>query len=229
MTTPLSPSKHEKALGMLKGNGNYGEQKIEILAELTKIREICCEPGLVYEDYRGASAKREAVRGLISSAIDGGHRLLLFSQFTSMLAILEKDLDKAGIECYKITGETEKEKRLELVNAFNNGDTPVFLISLKAGGTWLNLTGADIVIHYDPWWNTAAQDQATDRAHRIGQTKRVTVYRMIGQDTIEEKILKLQERKKNLADEIVTTKNISLSSLSKGASFDITERGMSST
>ena len=104
---------------------------------------------------------------LISSAIDGGHRLLLFSQFTSMLAILEKDLDKAGIECYKITGETEKEKRLELVNAFNKGNTPVFLISLKAVGTWLSLTGADIVIHYAPWWNTAAQDQATDCAHRI--------------------------------------------------------------
>ena len=135
--------------------------------------------------------------------------MLLFSQFTSMLAILEKDLDKAGIECYKITGEAEKEKRLELVNAFNNGDTPVFLISLKAGGTGLNLTGADIVIHYAPWWNTAAQDQETDRAHRIGQTKRVTVYRMIAQDTIEEKILKLQERKKNLADEIVTTEDIS--------------------
>ena len=132
-----------------------------------------------------------------------------------MLAILEKDLDKAGIEYYKITGETEKEKRLELVNVFNKGDTPVFLISLKAGGTGLNLTGTDIVIHYDPWWNTAAQDQATDRAHRIGQTKRVTVYRMIAQDTIEEKIPKLQERKKNLADEIVTTENISLSSLSK--------------
>ena len=132
-----------------------------------------------------------------------------------MLAILEKDLDKAGIEYYKITGETEKEKRLELVNVFNKGDTPVFLISLKAGGTGLNLTGTDIVIHYDLWWNTAAQDQATDRAHRIGQTKRVTVYRMIAQDTIEEKIPKLQERKKNLADEIVTTENISLSSLSK--------------
>ena len=175
MTTPLSPSKHEKALGMLKGNGNYGEQKIEILAELTKIREICCDPGLVYKDYRGASAKREAVMELISSAIDGGHRMLLFSQFTSMLAILEKDLDKAGIEYYKITGETEKEKRLELVNAFNKGDTPVFLISLKAGGTGLNLTGADIGIHYAPWWNTAAQDQATQTAFTASDRQNVSL------------------------------------------------------
>ncbi len=110
---------------------------------------------------------------------------------------------------------TGKAKRLELVDAFNSDDTPLFLISLKGGGTGLNLTAADIVIHYDPWWNTVVQNQATDRAHRIGQTKRVTVYKMIAQNTIEEKIIKLQETKKNLADEIVSGESVSLSSLSK--------------
>ncbi len=204
-----------KAKGMLKGSENYNEKKIEILAELMKIREICCDPSLVFADYKGESAKREAVMDLITSAIDGGHRILLFSQFTSMLELLEKDLEERGIEYYKITGETGKAKRLELVDAFNSGFVPIFLISLKAGGTGLNLTAADIVIHYDPWWNTAVQNQATDRAHRIGQTKRVTVYRMIAENTIEEKIMKLQETKKNLADEIVSSDNISLSTLSK--------------
>ncbi len=204
-----------RAKGMLKKSRNYNEQKIEILAELMKIRQICCDPSLVFEDYKGSSSKREAVMDLVESAIDGGHRILLFSQFTSMLELLEKDFSEKKIEYYKITGSTEKAKRLELVDSFNRGTTPLFLISLKAGGTGLNLTGADIVIHYDPWWNTAAQDQATDRAHRIGQTKRVTVYRMIAGNTIEEKIMLLQETKKHLADEIVSTENLSLSSLSK--------------
>ena len=200
---------------MLKGSENYNERKIEILAELMRIREICCDPSLVFADYKGESAKREAVMDLIQSAIDGGHKILLFSQFTSMLELLEKDLKEQNISYYKITGDTGKAKRLELVDTFNSDDTPLFLISLKAGGTGLNLTAADIVIHYDPWWNTAVQNQATDRAHRIGQTKRVTVYKMICQNTIEEKIIELQETKKNLADEIVSADNISLSSLSK--------------
>ena len=204
-----------KAKGMLKGSENYNERKIEILAELMRIREICCDPSLVFADYKGESAKREAVMDLIQSAIDGGHKILLFSQFTSMLELLEKDLKEQNISYYKITGDTGKAKRLELVDTFNSDDTPLFLISLKAGGTGLNLTAADIVIHYDPWWNTAVQNQATDRAHRIGQTKRVTVYKMICQNTIEEKIIELQETKKNLADEIVSADNISLSSLSK--------------
>ncbi len=204
-----------KAKGMLKKSRNYDKEKIQILAELMKIRQICCDPSLVFKGYTGTSSKREAVMDLILSAIDGGHRILLFSQFTSMLELLEKDLDAKGISYYKITGETTKTKRMELVEAFNNDTTSLFLISLKAGGTGLNLTGADIVIHYDPWWNTAAQDQATDRAHRIGQTKTVTVFRMIAENTIEEKIMKLQETKKNLADKIVSSDNLSLSSLSK--------------
>lgn len=200
---------------------DFDKSKIEILAELTKIRQICCDPGLLFEDYDGESAKREACLELLENVADGGHKTLLFSQFTSMLALLEDDLKKMGLDYYKITGETPKEERLKLVKAFNADETPVFLISLKAGGTGLNLTGADIVIHYDPWWNTAAQDQATDRAHRIGQTKKVTVYRIIAKDTIEEKILKLQETKKELADSVLSGETRSLGSMTKEELLEI--------
>jgi SNF2 family DNA or RNA helicase len=201
-------------IGKSTGRAKAGEEKIKILAELMRLREICCDPSLILEDYAGGSAKRQACMDLIESAIEGGHRMLLFSQFTSMLELLEKDLKERNIEYYKITGQTPKDQRLRLVHKFNEGDVPVFLISLKAGGTGLNLTGADVVIHYDPWWNLAVQNQATDRAHRIGQTKKVTVYRMIAKDTIEEKILALQEAKKDLADEILSGEGKSLMSLS---------------
>ena len=193
---------------------SMGEDKIKILAELTKIRQICCDPVLLFDDYTGGSTKREACMELITNAMSAGHRMLVFSQFVSMLELLEEDLKAAGIEYYKIVGATPKEKRLKLVHSFNDNDVPVFLISLKAGGTGLNLTGADMVIHYDPWWNLAAQNQATDRAHRIGQKKKVTVYRMIVKDSIEEKILKLQEDKKDLADAILSGESKSLASLS---------------
>ena len=150
---------------------------------------------------------------LIQAAMEEGHRMLVFSQFTSMLALLEEDLKAAGIPYYKIIGETPKEKRMEMVKAFNHNDIPVFLISLKAGGTGLNLTGADVVIHYDPWWNIAAQNQATDRAHRIGQTKKVTVYRLIMKDTIEEKIMNLQNVKQDLANAIIEGDHTSLTQM----------------
>ena len=152
---------------------------------------------------------------LMESAISGGHKILLFSQFTSMLAIIEEELKKKDISFYKITGETSKQDRLSMVKQFNEDDTPIFLISLKAVGVGLNLTGADVVIHYDPWWNVAVQNQATDRAHRIGQTKKVTVYKMIAKGTIEEKIMKLQETKKDLADNIINGENVGIGSMSK--------------
>ena len=191
--------------GMLESSdqSEVNKNKIRILAELTRIRQICCDPSLIFEDYRGESAKRVACLDLVKSAIEGEHKILLFSQFTSMLELLERDLAAEGISYYKIIGSTPKQERVELVQAFNGDDTPVFLISLKAGGTGLNLTGADVVIHYDPWWNVAAQNQATDRAHRIGQTKIVSVYRLIAKNSVEEKILELQETKQNLADEIL--------------------------
>ncbi|MCD7956224.1 MAG: SNF2 family helicase [Lachnospiraceae bacterium] len=200
---------------ILDGTMGTGTGKVKVLAELTKIREICCDPSLLFENYHEESAKREAAIGLIRQAIDGGHRMLLFSQFTSMLALLEEDLKAEGIPYYILTGSTSKEKRIRMVHQFNEGDVPVFLISLKAGGNGLNLTGADIVIHYDPWWNMAAQNQATDRAHRIGQTKQVTVYRLILKGTIEERILRLQEEKKDLADQVLSGEGTSLAGLSQ--------------
>lgn len=193
----------------------FSTSKIAILAELMKVRQICCDPSLLLENYKGGSAKKDTCLQLIEESIDGGHKLLVFSQFTSMLEILEEELNKKEIAYYKITGATDKKERLELCNKFNKDDVKVFLISLKAGGTGLNLIGADIVIHYDPWWNEAVISQATDRTHRIGQTNTVTVYKLIAKDTLEEKILKLQEDKQNLADEILSGANTSLSSMSK--------------
>lgn len=194
---------------------DFNKNKLKILAELTRIRQICCDPHLCFENYNGQSAKLESCLELIDSAIEADHKILLFSQFTSMLKIIEERLLEKGIRFYKITGATSKKDRIGMVKQFNDDDTPVFLISLKAGGVGLNLTGADMVIHYDPWWNVAVQNQATDRAHRIGQTKKVTVYKMIAKGTIEEKIVKLQETKKDLADSIISGENIGISNLSK--------------
>ena len=202
---------------LIQGVNGEGFQsiKLKIFSYLTQIRQICCDPGLLLSDYDGTSAKRDACMEIVQRAIEGEHRVLIFSQFTTMLEKLEQDLTEAGIAYFKITGETSKKKRMELVESFNGGDTPVFLISLKAGGTGLNLTGADVVVHYDPWWNVAAQNQATDRAHRIGQNRAVTVYKLIAKDTIEEKIQKMQEKKQSLADSVLTGEYVNLASLSK--------------
>lgn len=194
-------------LGQLSED-EFKRDKLAILAQLTKIRQLCCDPNLLYADYQGESAKTLACLSLIESAIDGGHRILLFSQFTSMLEVLEKHLTERKIAYYKITGQTSKAKRVQLVDEFNHGEVPVFLISLKAGGTGLNLTGADMVIHYDPWWNAAAQNQATDRAHRIGQTNKVMVYKLIVKDSLEEKIMDMQAKKAKLADDILSGKGL---------------------
>ena len=140
---------------------------------------------------------------LIHNALDGGHKILLFSQFTSMLEKLQEGLSREGIPYLSLTGATSKELRPGLVEAFQQGEAPVFCISLKAGGTGLNLTAADIVIHYDPWWNVAVQNQATDRAHRIGQKNLVTVYKLVAKGTVEESILKLQEKKSALAEQLL--------------------------
>ena len=214
---------HMKEKLASQDEGEFNKNKLWILAELTKLRQICCSPSLCFENYRGESAKADACMQLIQSAIDGGHRMLLFSQFTSMLAILQDKLEKEGIEYFIITGETSKPKRQELVKKFNARKTPVFLISLKAGGVGLNLTGADVVIHYDPWWNLAVQNQATDRAHRIGQTKKVTVYKLIARNTIEEKIQKLQETKRDLAEQIIGGEMGQLGSMSREDLLELLE------
>ncbi len=186
-----------------QSDASFSTGKLQVLAALTRLRQICCDPRLVFEDYDGSSAKMDAIMDLVEQAVDAQQKMLVFSQFTSYLDLIAAELDRRGFGYLTITGATPKRRRVELVDQFNADDTPVFLISLKAGGTGLNLTGASIVLHADPWWNAAAQNQATDRAHRIGQTQDVTVYKVIAKDTLEEKILDLQETKSQLADAVV--------------------------
>ena len=186
-----------------KSEAEFKSDKMQILAELTKLRQLCCDPGLLYENYKGESAKLEMCMELIENAVNSGHKVLLFSQFTTMLDRLAEQLKKLDIGYYMLTGSVNKEKRMQMVESFNKDEIPVFCISLKAGGTGLNLTAADIVIHYDPWWNVAVQNQATDRAHRIGQKNIVTVYKLVSQGTIEEKMIDIQEKKKKLAEQVL--------------------------
>ena len=194
---------------------SFRRNRAMILSNLTRLREICCAPSLVYDNFTAVNSKMEALMELIHSCLDGGHRILLFSQFARMLDLIEKRLEQEEIPCFTLTGQTGKRERQQLVERFGEGEVPIFLISLKAGGTGLNLTQADTVIHYDPWWNVAAQNQATDRAYRIGQTREVNVYRLIAAGTIEENILKLQEAKQNLVDQVLSGNQISLAELTK--------------
>lgn len=198
--------------------------RIAILAMLTKLRQICCDARLVYDNIKEPSTKINATISLIKTLTENNKKILLFSAFTSLLDLVSNQLDKEQISYYMLTGSTNKEERRKLVNNFNEDDTRVFLISLKAGGTGLNLTSAEAVIHIDPWWNLSAQNQATDRAHRIGQNANVQVYRMIMKDSIEEKILKMQERKANLADSFVEGNDSSLSKMSKEEILDLFKR-----
>ncbi|MEG1946204.1 MAG: SNF2 helicase associated domain-containing protein [Lachnospiraceae bacterium] len=209
---------HVKRMQMLldeKSDEEFKGSKIQILAELTKLRQLCCDPSLLFQDYKASSAKSDLCIEMIKNAVEGGHKILLFSQFTTMLEHLQERLQQEKISYYVLTGAVNKEKRAKLVANFNKDDTSVFCISLKAGGTGLNLTAADIVIHFDPWWNLAVQNQATDRAHRIGQKNVVNVYKLITKGTIEENIVKLQERKRELADKILTGEGFSGASFTK--------------
>ncbi len=198
-----------------KSEDDFKKSKLQILAELTKLRQLCCDPALYYDDYKDSSAKLETCMDLIENGVNGGHKILLFSQFTTMFQIITKRLDSLNISYFTLTGQTPKADRYKMVEKFNKDDTKVFLISLKAGGTGLNLTGADIVIHYDPWWNISAQNQATDRAHRIGQKNVVSVFKLITRNSIEEKILNLQEMKRDLADKVISEEGVSSVSLNK--------------
>ena len=191
-----------------------GYSKIEVLAELTRLRQVALDPALVYEGYHAEPAKTRAILDLIEQSCEAGHKVLVFSQFKRYLLRLADRLDEMGVPHYLITGSTAKRERFDMATSFNRDDTPVFLVSLKAGGTGLNLIGASTVIHADPWWNAAAVDQATDRAHRIGQTDRVNVYKVVAKDTVEERILDLQEAKTKLADSIIgQTSGASLANL----------------
>jgi len=191
------------------------KSRMKILAALTRLRQICCHPSTFIENYQGGSGKLELLMEVIPEAIANDHRILVFSQFTSMLRIIEGELKELDISYFYLEGSTPTEERNDFVKRFNAGEGKVFLISLKAGGTGLNLTGADTVIHYDPWWNPAVEDQATDRAYRIGQQNKVHVMKLITKGTIEEKIFKLQRKKKELSDSIISSKEVFINTLTK--------------
>ena len=194
----------------------FERSQIKILSLLMRLRQICCHPALFIENYKGESSKLNQCIQIVKDAVESGHKILLFSGYTSMFDIIEGELNKENIKYYKLTGQTKVGERIKLVEEFNeNDDIKVFLISLKAGGTGLNLIGADMVIHYDPWWNLSAENQATDRTYRIGQKKNVQVYKLITKNSIEEKIYELQQRKAKLIDNMLSTKETFISKLSK--------------
>ena len=210
----LAKAKQEVA-DQIKING-FEKSQIMILAALTRLRQICCHPGLFISDYKGESSKLNQCMEIIEDAVSSGHKILLFSGYTSMFDIIQAELIKRDIEYFKLTGSTKVSERIKLVDDFNNNpDIKIFLISLKAGGTGLNLTGADMVIHYDPWWNASAENQATDRAYRIGQKNNVQVYKLITSNSIEEKIYELQQKKSELVDNMLSTKTSFISKFSK--------------
>ena len=194
----------------------FEKSHIQVLAALTRLRQICCHPSLFIKDYQDGSSKLEQCIEIVKDATEAGHKILLFSGYTSMFEIIEKELNKNSISYFKLIGSTKVDERIRMVDEFNaNKDIKVFLISLKAGGTGLNLTGADMVIHYDPWWNASAENQATDRAYRIGQKNNVQVYKLITKNSIEEKIYDLQQKKSELIDNVLDTKTSFISKLSK--------------
>ncbi len=189
---------------------------IKILSVLTRLRQICCHPSLFIKDYTSGSSKLNQCIEIVEDAVKSNHKILLFSGYTSMFPIIENELQKLNIRYFKLTGATKVDERIDLVDEFNeNPNIKVFLISLKAGGTGLNLTGADMVIHYDPWWNLSTENQATDRAYRIGQKNNVQVYKLITKNSIEEKIYELQQKKAELIDNMLSTKTSFINKLSK--------------
>ncbi len=188
--------------------------RIDVLAMLTRLRQLCQEPRLLYENISEPSSKLKGCMELIHSLKDNNQKILLFSSFTSVLHLIEEQCQKEHVSYYLLDGSIPKEKRKEMVDAFQTNQTTLFLISLKAGGSGLNLTAAQAVIHYDPWWNMSAKNQATDRAHRIGQSETVQVFSLIMKNSIEEKIMKLQNQKKNLADTFVEENHGSISTMS---------------
>ena len=195
--------KRERVDQILRDRG-MARGRAEVLSAITELRQICCHPALCLQDYTGLSGKLELLMDVLPPSLAAGRRALVFSQFTSMLRLIEKRLKQESIPCLYLDGETPAAQRVELCRRFNEGETNVFLISLKAGGTGLNLTGADLVIHYDPWWNPTAEEQATGRAHRIGQTRKVEVLRLVVHHSIEEQVLRMSARKRRLFDQLIT-------------------------
>ena len=219
----LSPEEKQLYLANLAQVNEQLQQQLElekvdsilILAMMTRLRQICCEPRMLYENYTGESTKFKMCLDLIETLKENDKKVLLFSSFTSIFDSFIEEFDRRSIKYHMITGAVDKKKRKEEVDAFQRDDSNVFLISLKAGGTGLNLTKAQAVIHFDPWWNVSAQNQATDRAYRIGQTKNVLVYQLLMKNTIEEKIYEMQKRKKAMSDLFVENSKGGISTLSK--------------
>ncbi len=205
---------NEELSQTIQKNG-YEKSSFQILSALTRLRQICCHPSTFIENYTGESGKLELLMEQLPGILDNGHRVLIFSQFTSMLQIIAKRLDFESIGYFYLDGSSKPTERMDMVGRFNQGEKEVFLISLKAGGTGINLTGADTVIHYDPWWNPAVEEQATDRVYRIGQTNTVHVVKLLTKGTIEEKIYKLQKKKRELSDAIIDAKEVFINRLTK--------------
>ncbi|MEN8200927.1 MAG: DEAD/DEAH box helicase, partial [Thermodesulfobacteriota bacterium] len=199
----------QNALEVLESNREKKSRHLQILTEIMKLRQACCNPRLITEDTSIGSAKLKVFASVVEELLGGGHKALIFSQFIGHLAILREHLDEKGIDYRYLDGSTSSARRKQEVDAFQAGQGDLFLISLKAGGLGLNLTAADYVIHMDPWWNPAIEDQASDRAHRIGQTRPVTIYRLICKDTIEDKIVKLHQEKRDLAGSLLEGSDMS--------------------
>ncbi|WP_370978754.1 DEAD/DEAH box helicase [Agaribacterium sp. ZY112] len=191
-------------ISKLSTSTNQGEQQIQMLAELVKLRQACCHPALVAPEVNLPSSKLTALISLLDELQQNHHKALIFSQFVGHLALIKEQLEQRGISYQYLDGSTPQKTRQNRVNAFQRGEGEVFLISLKAGGSGLNLTAADYVIHMDPWWNPAVEDQASDRAHRMGQKRPVTIYRLIAKNTIEQRIVELHQRKRDLADKLLS-------------------------
>ena len=205
--------KTKEELDKLIKDGNVNKSSILILSLLTKLRQICIDPRLLFENEIKSSKLDTLIE--ILNEVKKEHKILLFSQYPSALKLIIPTLDENNITYYYLDGSTKSNKRVELVNKFNKDDTNIFLISLKAGGTGLNLTSADVVIHLDPWWNPQVENQATDRSHRIGQKKVVEVIKLIAKGTIEEKIVELQNKKQKLSDKIIEGDNRDSINISK--------------
>jgi SNF2 family DNA or RNA helicase len=193
----------KSALAKLASGSRDPRARLQVLAEITRLRRLCCHAALVVPEAKVGSSKLEAFMELVDELISGRHRALVFSQFVDMLALARALLDEKGIPYQYLDGSTPPGKRAEAVSAFQGGEGDLFLISLRAGGFGLNLTAADYVIHLDPWWNPAVESQASNRAHRIGQTRPVTVYRLVTAGTVEERIVELHRSKRELSDSIL--------------------------
>lgn len=197
----------QKEMDELIKEEGFQKARFKILQLLMKLRQICVEPSVLYENYTSSSIKMERLLETVKDLIENHHKILIFSSFKRVIDKVKNMLDQEGISSYVISGEVKSKTRMELVDKFNKNDTNCFLITLKSGGTGLNLTGADIVIHLDIWWNPQVENQATDRAHRIGQKKNVTVIKLITKGTIEERIIELQNKKKILSNNLIEGKN----------------------